>query len=78
MVVVVGIDKGKLHLDTVDIVAAEGTEEVVVDNLLLLPRKHSAVVVVAAANLQVVEETMPTDSANLVEEGEALVAVEVN
>ncbi len=50
---VVGIDKGKLHLDTVDIVAAEGTVEAVVDNLLL---RKSAVV---AARLQVVEGKMP-------------------
>ena len=73
--VVVGIDKGKIHLlDTVDIVA-EGTEEVVVENPLL--RNH-VVVVVVVASLRVVEEKTLADSLQLGEEEEALVAVEVN
>lgn len=56
--VVVGMDKNKTQLDTVDIVA-EGTEkEEVVDTPL---HKHFAVVVVAAEILRVVEEKTLTD-----------------
>ena len=72
--VVVGIDKDKIQLDTVDIVA-EGIVKVVVQDIPL--HKHFVVEAVVAL-LPVVEEKTTTDSLNLEEEVEALVAAEAN